>query len=179
MNRDTEQAHLAVAVPGPDRDDEDRHRLAVVEQVLGGGMASRLFQTVREERGLAYSVYAYRLGFQGAGALAVYAGTSPSRGPEVLDLLNAEIDRMAAHGVTPEEMASAKGHMRGALALGLEDSGARMSRLGHSQTVHGRVRPLEEVERDIESLTLEEVNDAAQRWLSGPRTVVSIGPGTP
>ncbi len=179
LRRDTEQAHLAVAVPGPDRDDEDRHRLAVVEQVLGGGMASRLFQTVREERGLAYSVYAYRLGFQGAGALAVYAGTSPSRESEVLDIVNAEMDRMAAHGVTPEEMASAKGHMRGALALGLEDSGARMSRLGHSQTVHGRVRPIEEVESNIESLTLDEVNDAARRWLSGPRTVVSIGPGTP
>ena len=179
LRRDTEQAHLVVAVPGPDRDDEDRHRLAVVEQVLGGGMASRLFQSVREERGLAYSVYAYRLGFQTAGALAVYAGTSPSRGSEVLDLVNAEIDRMAAHGVTPEEMASAKGHMRGALALGLEDSGARMSRLGHSQTVHGRVRPLEEVEANIESLTLDEVNDAALRWLNGPRTIVSIGPEAP
>ena len=179
LKRDTEQAHLAVALPGPDRDDEDRHCLAVVEHVLGGGMASRLFQSVREERGLAYSVYAYRLGFQGAGALAVYAGTSPSRSAEVLDLVIAELDRMADSGVTPEELASAKGHMRGSLALGLEDSGARMSRLGHAQLVHGRVRSLDEVERRINKLSLEEVNASARRWLSGPRTVVSIGPGLP
>ncbi len=179
LERDTEQAHLAVAVPGPGRDDEDRHSLAVVEHVLGGGMASRLFQSVREERGLAYSVYAYRLGFEGAGALAVYAGSSPSRSAEVLDLVMAELDRMAASGVTDEELASAKGHMRGSLALGLEDSGARMSRLGHAQLVHGRVKSLDEVEKQIEELTLEEVNESARRWLGGPRTVASIGPSKP
>ncbi len=179
LERDTEQAHLAVAVPGPDRDDEDRHSLAVVEHVLGGGMASRLFQSVREERGLAYSVYAYRLGFEGAGALAVYAGSSPSRSGEVLDLVMAELDRMAASGITDEELASAKGHMRGSLALGLEDSGARMSRLGHAQLVHGRVKSLDEVEKKIEELTLEEVNESARRWLNGPRTVASIGPSKP
>lgn len=176
VERDTEQAHLAVALAGPDRDDEDRHAMSLVEHVLGGGMSSRLFQTVREERGLAYSVYAYRLGFQGAGALAVYAGTSPASAAEVLDLVGAELDRVAEEGISAEELEAARGHVRGAMALGLEDSGARMSRIGHSQLIHGRVLTLEEVERRMAALTLEQVNEAAHRWLAGPRSIVTVGP---
>ncbi len=176
VERETEQSHLALAVPGPDRDDEDRHAMAVVEHVLGGGMSSRLFQSIREERGLAYSVYAYRLGFQGAGALAVYAGTSPGQSKEVLSLIGAELDKIAEQGITAEEMEAARGHVRGAMALGLEDSGARMSRIGHSQLVHGRVLTLAQVEERLAALTLEHVNEVARRWLSGPRTVVTVGP---
>ncbi len=96
VSRPTEQTHLAVATPAPDRDDEDRHAMSIVEHVLGGGMSSRLFQSIREERGLAYSVYAYRLAFQGAGALAVYAGTAPGNTSEVLDLIHAELDALVA-----------------------------------------------------------------------------------
>jgi predicted Zn-dependent peptidase len=176
LPRMTEQTHLAVASSGPDRDDEDRHALAIVEHVLGGGMSSRLFQTIREERGLAYSVYGYRLAFQGAGALAVYAGTSPAHAPEVLELIGEEFERMANRGVTAAEMESARGHIRGAMALGLEDSGARMSRIGHSQTVHRRVLSLEEVEARLDGLNLEQVNEVASRWLSSPRTVACVGP---
>ncbi len=176
VERDSEQAHLAVAVPGPDREDEDRHAMAMVEHVLGGGMSSRLFQSIREERGLAYSVYAYRLGFQGAGAVAVYAGTSPGQAGEVLRLIGAEIERIAEGGITAEEMESARGHVRGAMALGLEDSGARMSRIGHSQLVHGRVLTLDEIERRLSTLTVERVNEVARRWLGGPRTVAVVGP---
>ncbi|MGH9056135.1 MAG: M16 family metallopeptidase, partial [Acidimicrobiales bacterium] len=176
LRRPTEQAHLAVAAPAPDRDDEERHAISIVEHVLGGGMSSRLFQSIREERGLAYSVYSYRLAFQGAGALAVYAGTSPSNTAEVLDLVRAEIERVAEDGITGEELASARGHIRGAMALGLEDSGARMSRIGHSQTVHGRVLTIDEVESRLTALSLEEVNDVARRWLGGPPTVAWVGP---
>jgi predicted Zn-dependent peptidase len=163
LPRMTEQTHLAVAAPAPDRDDEDRHAMTIVEHVLGGGMSSRLFQSIREERGLAYSVYAYRLGFQGAGALAVYAGTSPAHTAEVLDLIGTEFERMAAHGVTAEEMESARSHIRGAMALGLEDSGARMSRIGHGQVVHGRVLSLDEVEARLAGMTLDHVNEVASR----------------
>jgi predicted Zn-dependent peptidase len=176
LRRSTEQAHLAVGVPGPDRDDEDRHAMSVVEHVLGGGMSSRLFQSVREERGLAYSVYSYRLGFQGAGAVAVYAGTSPAHASEVLDLIGAEFEHMAEEGVSASELAAAKSHVRGAMALGLEDSGARMSRIGHSQLVHGRVLTLDEVEARLSAITLDKVNEAAARWLSQPRTVACVGP---
>ncbi|HET6966571.1 MAG TPA: pitrilysin family protein [Acidimicrobiales bacterium] len=174
--RDTEQAHLAVAVPGPDRDDEDRHAMGIVEHVLGGGMSSRLFQTIREERGLAYSVYSYRLGFKGAGALAVYAGTSPEQSSAVLELIEAEIQRVAESGITASEFEAARGHIRGSMALGLEDSGARMGRIGHSQLVHGRVLTMDEIDERLSSLTLEKVNEVAGRWLSQPRTVVTVGP---
>jgi predicted Zn-dependent peptidase len=176
LPRPTEQVHLAVAVPAPDRDDEDRHAMSIVEHVIGGGMSSRLFQSIREERGLAYSVYAYRLGFQGAGALAVYAGTSPSHTTEVLDLIYAELDEVASAGITQEELDAVRGHVRGAMALGLEDSGARMSRIGHSQTVHGRVLSLEEVESRLQALTVDGVNEVAARWLARSRTTACVGP---
>ncbi len=176
VHRDTEQAHLAVAAPAPDRDDEERHAMSIVEHVLGGGMSSRLFQSIREERGLAYSVYAYRLSFQGAGALAVYAGTSPANAGQVLDLVHAEFERVAAEGITEPELDAARGHIRGAMSLGLEDSGARMSRIGHGQTVHGRVLTLDEVYERLAALTLGQVNDVARRWLSRPRSVACVGP---
>jgi predicted Zn-dependent peptidase len=176
LPRPTEQVHLAVAVPAPDRDDEDRHAMSIVEHVIGGGMSSRLFQSIREERGLAYSVFAYRLGFQGAGALAVYAGTSPAHTTEVLDLVNAELDRVASSGITQAELDAARGHVRGAMALGLEDSGARMSRIGHSQTVHGRVLSLDEVDARLQALSVDHVNEVAARWLPRARTTACVGP---
>jgi predicted Zn-dependent peptidase len=177
VERDTEQTHLVVGVAGPDREDEDRHSLALVEHVLGGGMSSRLFQSIREERGLAYSVYSYRLGFEGAGALAVYAGTSPEQAEEVTAMVEEELERVAARGITAEELAVAKGHARGSLVLGLEDSGARMGRIGAAQLVHGRVLTVDEIEERLEAITLDEVNAVAARWLAAPRTVVTVGPG--
>lgn len=175
-NRVTEQAHIAIGLPAPDRDDADRHAMGIVEHVLGGGMSSRLFQSIREERGLAYSVYAYRLGFQGAGALAVYAGTSPANVREVRDLIVEELGRTARHGISAVDLESARSHIRGAMALGLEDSGARMSRIGHSQLVHGRVLSLDEVDERLAGLTVDHVNDVASRWLSRPPTVACVGP---
>jgi predicted Zn-dependent peptidase len=179
VSRATEQTHLAVATPAPDRDAEDRHAISIVEHVLGGGMSSRLFQSIREERGLAYAVYAYRLAFEGAGALAVYAGTAPGNTTEVLDLIHAELARLAAGGLTAGELDGARGHIRGSMALGLEDTGARMSRIGHSQLVHGRVLSLEEVEARLDALTLDHVNEVAARWLSEPGTVACVGPFDP
>src|SRR5207245_7767620 len=109
---------------------EDRYALAVLNHVLGGGMSSRLFQEIRETRGLAYSVYSYRVSFEGTGALGVYAGTVPSRAREVIDLIEVEFDRILSEGISQNELYTAKGHLRGSMALSLEDSGARMSRLG-------------------------------------------------
>ncbi len=174
--RSTEQAHVVVGVPGPARDDQDRHALGIVEHVLGGGMSSRLFQSIREERGLAYSVYSYRLSFEGAGALAVYAGCSPSNVGQVLELIGTELDRVASQGITEAELVSARSHLRGAWALGLEDSGARMSRIGHSQLVHGRVPETEEIDAIMAALTLDEVNAVAARVFAADRTVAAVGP---
>ena len=136
--RPTEQAHVMVGMPGFDRNHPDRQVLNVLDHILGGGMSSRLFQSIREERGLAYSVYSYRSGYQGTGDFAVYAGTAPAKAPEVLKLITEELDKMAATGPAEDELKAARSHIRGATALGLEDSGARMSRLGRSQLAHGQ-----------------------------------------
>jgi predicted Zn-dependent peptidase len=176
VSRATEQAHVAVGVPAIDRHDDRRYVLSILDHVLGGGMSSRLFQEVREERGLAYSVYSYKASYEGAGALAVYAGTSPAHVRQVLDLIHAELDAMAAKGITEAELASARSHVRGSLVLGLEDSGARMSRIGHGQISHGRVAPLEEVEERYAAVTVEDVAALAAEVLEGPRSVAVIGP---
>jgi len=176
VNRTTEQAHIIVGMPAYDRDHPDRHALNVLDHILGGGMSSRLFQTIREERGLAYNVYSYRSGYQGAGDLAVYAGTAPSRAGEVLRLITEELDRMAAGGATEEELVAARSHIRGATALGLEDSGARMSRLGRAQLAHGCVPSLEELEAQVTAVTTEDLARVAAEVLGGPRSLVVMGP---
>jgi predicted Zn-dependent peptidase len=176
VTRPTEQAHLVVGVPALDRDDEHRYPLAVLNHIVGGGMSSRLFQEIRERRGLAYSVYSYRSLYQGAGTFAVYVGTSPSKTREVLGLIHAELDRLIDRGVTDRELRMAKSHLLGSLALSLEDSGARMSRLGRSQLVHGRVPPVEELERQLRSVALTDVDSVIRRVLTGPRVVAGVGP---
>jgi len=178
LNRPGEQAHLVVGVSALDRDDEDRYALAAVNHVLGGGMSSRLFQEIRERRGLAYSVYSYRASYQGAGALAIYVGTSPARAGEVHGLIEAELDRLVADGISERELAMAKSHLLGSLALSLEDSGARMSRLGRSELVHGRVPPVEELEQRLQELTMADVERVVARVLPGPRVVAGVGPFT-
>ena len=176
---DTEQVHLVVGVRGLDRDDDDRHALAVLEHALGGGLSSRLWQQVREERGLAYSVYSFRSQYQGAGILGVYAGTAPGNLDEVLSLVNGELDALAAGGVTERELQVAVGHLVGELALSLEDSGSRMSRLGRSVLVHDRVRTFDEVAARLRAVTRADVAAVAERVLSRPRTLALVGPVDP
>jgi predicted Zn-dependent peptidase len=174
--RDTEQAHLVVAMPAPHRNDDDRFALTLVDHILGGGMSSRLFQSVREERGLAYSVYSYRSAFEAGGALAVYAGTAPARVPEVLEVIDDELDRMAAKGPTDAELDAARSHIRGATALGLEDSGANMSRIGRAQLIHGEVLSVEAVDARLAALTPADVRQVAARVVGAPRTLAVVGP---
>jgi predicted Zn-dependent peptidase len=176
VNRPTEQAHLLMGMVGLDRDDEDRYALAVVNHVLGGGMSSRLFQEIREQRGLAYSVFSYRATYQGTGTLAVYAGTAPSKATEVLGLINTGIDRLLDAGITERELSMSRSHLRGSLALSLEDSGARMSRLGRSQLVHGHVLQLAELDDHLSSVTLADVDRVIAKVLSGTRVLAAVGP---
>jgi predicted Zn-dependent peptidase len=179
VQRPTEQAHLVVGVRALDRHDDDRYVLAVLNHVLGGGMSSRLFQEIRETRGLAYSVYSYRASYQGTGALAVYAGTTPAHAREVISLILAEFDRLVAEGINERELSTAKGHLRGSMALSLEDSGARMSRLGRSQLVHGRVPTLDEVDSLLAVVGIEDVARVARQILCSPRTLAVVGPLAP
>ena len=176
VNRPTEQAHIMVGMPAFERNHPDRQVLNVLDHILGGGMSSRLFQSVREERGLAYNVYSYRSSYQGVGDLAVYAGTAPARAPEVVKLVTEELNKMMAAGVTEDELAAAKSHIRGATALGLEDSGARMSRLGRSQLTQGRVPSLAELDAEIAAVTTDDISRVAEKILGGPRSLVVLGP---
>jgi predicted Zn-dependent peptidase len=174
--RPTEQAHLVVGMQALSRADDDRFAFSVLNQVLGGGMSSRLFQEIREQRGLAYAVYSYRAAYLETGGLAVYAGTAPVNIPEVLHLVSDELDRLLQDGVTDHELALAKGHLKGSLALGLEDSGGRMNRIGRSELVHGEVLSIAELVRRTEVVTREDVQRVAERVLGGERVVALVGP---
>ncbi|MEO5678907.1 MAG: pitrilysin family protein, partial [Acidimicrobiales bacterium] len=176
---DTEQVHLVVGVRGLACDDDDRHALAVLEHALGGGLSSRLWQQVREERGLAYSVYSFRSQYQGAGTLGVYAGTAPDHLDEVLGLVGAELDALASGGITERERQVAVGHLVGELALSLEDSGSRMARIGRALLVHNEVRTYDEVVARLRAVTLDDVAAVAERVLSLPRTLALVGPVDP
>jgi predicted Zn-dependent peptidase len=173
---ETEQAHLVYGVRAPARRSPERFSLAVLNHVLGGGLSSRLFQKVREERGLAYSIGSDRVAYDDAGALAVSVGTAPDHATEVLDLIVSEFDSLVVDGVTPRELDVAKGHLRADLLLSLEDSGARMSRIGASLLLHGAVLTVEETLARIDAVTLESVHDAASRILASERILAVVGP---
>lgn len=175
-SRDTEQAHLVVGVRAPARRSPERFALSLLNHSLGGGISSRLFQTIREERGLAYSIVSDRVAFADAGALAVSVGTGPEHSRQVLDLVHAELDALAADGVTKAELDVAKGSLRAETLLGLEDSGSRMSRIGASLLLHDEVLETDEVLARIEAVTLDEVAALAGRLLAGERVLAAVGP---
>ncbi len=176
-DHDGEQAHLSVAVRTPGRAGEaDRWPLAVLNHVLGGGLSSRLFQRVREDRGLAYSVYSAVDTYTEAGALSVYAGCQPGNLGAVADQVSAVLDEIATGGITETELARARGGLRGAMVLGMEDTSARMNRLGVGQLLSGRPRSLDEALGAIDAVTAEDVGALATRLLAGPRGGVVLGP---
>jgi predicted Zn-dependent peptidase len=175
--RATEQAHLVLGVRALSRDDPDRYALSVVNQALGGGMSSRLFQEVREKRGLAYSVYSYRVAFDGTGALGVYAGTNPERAHETLDVIRGELDRLVADGLPESELAAAKGHLKGSTALALETSSSRMHRIGRSELTTNDVPSVDELVDEIEAITVDDANRVIQRvFADEPRVLAVVGP---
>jgi predicted Zn-dependent peptidase len=148
----------------------------VLNNVLGGGMSSRLFQEIREKRGLAYSVYSYGSQYADAGLFGVYAGCAPGKVEEVLDLTRAELDRVAAKGVTTEELARGKGMVKGSYVLGLEDTGSRMSRLAKSELLYGDLMSVDELLGRVDQVTLDEVNSLAADLLSQPMSLAVVGP---
>ena len=174
--RKTEQAHICIGTSGLARTDPDRFAFGVVNNALGGGMSSRLFQEIREKRGLAYSVYSYHSMYAEAGVFCAYAGTTPGRAKETLALMRAELEDVANKGLTPDEFERAKGHMKGSLVLSLEDPGGRMSRLGKSEIGHGESLTVNQLLSRIESVTPEDAERAAERVLSQPMTVTVLGP---
>ena len=174
--RSTEQVNLVLGVPGVDRSDPRRFALGVLNAALGGGMSSRLFQEVREKRGLAYSVYSYHSQYSDAGLFGVYAGCMPKKVDDVLDLCRAELQRVCHRGVTAEELDRGKGQLRGSLVLGMEDTSSRMNRIGKSELVYGEMLSLDEVLDRIDAVTLGDVHEVASELLAVPPTLAVIGP---
>src|SRR5437588_7760038 len=174
--RSTEQAHICLGTAAQSRRDRERFAFGVVNSALGGGMSSRLFQEIREKRGLAYSVYSYHSMFAETGLFAVYAGTTPSRAKEVLALARRELADVAEHGVTQEEFDRAKGHMKGSLVLSLEDTSGRMSRIGRSEISHGEILSVDEVLERIEAVTVDDAAALAADVLGREMALSVIGP---
>lgn len=175
-DRPIEQVHVAVGWRGLPLDDEDRYALWVANQVLGGGMSSRLFQEVRENRGLAYSVFSSPSSYSDTGSVVVYASTGAARLDELLTVVDDVLGGFVAHGITDEEHRVAVGYLEGSMLLGLEDSGSRMARLGSSLTSRNEIVPVAEHVRRIRAVTPERVRAVVQRVFAGPRIVSAVGP---
>jgi predicted Zn-dependent peptidase len=176
VRRPTEQAHVVYGVRSVSRFDDRRWALAVLNHVLGGGLSSRLFQKVREERGLAYSVWSERAAYQDAGSLAVVVGTAPEHVAQVLRIVCEELELLAVHGITDRELAVAQGNIRAEMLLSGEDSGARMSRIGASLLLHDEVRTVDQVLARIEAVGREDVLAVAGELARAPRTLSAVGP---
>jgi predicted Zn-dependent peptidase len=175
-HKDTEQAHVVVGGRGISRQDERRFALAVLNNVLGGGMSSRLFQEIRERRGLAYSVYSYSSQFSDSGLFAVYAGCAPGKVEEVLDLTRTALDEVARGGITDEELARGKGMARGAYVLGLEDTGSRMSRLAKGEMLYGDLLTVDDLLARVAAVTADDVDALAAELLAQPMSLAVVGP---
>lgn len=176
MERDGEQTHLSLGVRTPGRRWEHRWALSVLNTALGGGLSSRLFQQIREARGLAYSVYSTVDTFADSGAFSVYAGCQPDRFDEVVRVTTDVLEGVARDGITEDECRIAKGSLRGGLVLGLEDSGSRMHRIGRSELNYGEHRTIDQTLAQIEAVTLDEVNVVARQLLTRDYGAAVLGP---
>lgn len=176
ISRRTEQTHLLLGTPGVGRLDERRYAAAVLDAAVGGGMSSRLFQEIREKRGLVYSVGSALTHYAGAGSFSVYAGCSKKRVPEVLRLVRAGLDGVAADGLTSEEVARARGQLKGGMVLGLEDTGSRMSRLGKSELSYGEYLPVREVLARLDAVDEQQVREVAAELFGRPTCLAVVGP---
>ncbi|TWP50186.1 insulinase family protein [Lentzea tibetensis] len=173
---DTEQAHLMLGVRALDRHDERRFALNVLNAALGGGMSSRLFQEVRERRGLAYQVYSSVGLYADTGTLAVYAGCQPDRLGEVASVVREVLLDVAANGISEAEVVRGKGQLRGALVLGLEDTSSRMSRIGKSELNYGDHLSVEQTLERINAVTASDVAALARDLLRRPVAAAVVGP---
>ncbi len=180
IERDTEQAHLVLGTRAFAQHDDDRYAFTVLNQILGGGMASRLFQEVREERGLAYSVYSFRAAFEDSGFLGIYAGTAVERVHETLEVIHAQLDRLVTEStISARELESAKSSLKGSLVMSLETSSSRMRRLGRGVLVDGEIPTLDDLAARVEAVTLDDIARVVDRVVRDqPRALAVVGPFT-
>ena len=176
VSRSIEQANLVLGCEGLARTDDRRFALGVLNAALGGGMSSRLFQEVREKRGLAYSVYSFTAQHADTGLWGVYAGCLPSKADEVLSICTDELAKVIADGLSDAELDRGKGQVRGGIVLGLEDPSSRMTRLGKSELVYPRLEPVDEVIAAIDAVTHDDIRAIAEEVLARPKTLAVVGP---
>ncbi len=174
--RPFEQVNVVLGFNAVSRTDDRRYALGVLNAVLGGGPSSRLFQEVREHRGLAYSVYSYASHYTDAGTFCVAVGCLPQKLDDTLDVVRAELRRLVEDGITQEELVRGKGQLRGGLVLSLEDTGSRMSRIAKSELLYDELPGLDEVIRRIDAVTLADVHAIAKQVLDQPETLAIVGP---
>jgi len=175
INRPTSQANILLGSQGIVAEDPRRFTMGILNTILGGGMSSRLFQEIREKRGLAYSVYSFNQGYSDGSVFGLYAGCSPKKAGEVTKLMLAELEKIAEHGVTEAELELAKGNITGGLALKFESSQARMSRLFAAELMNGQFMDLDTSLAAFNAVSLREVRDLAQAIAQKPRTLVAVG----
>jgi predicted Zn-dependent peptidase len=174
--RHFEQVNVVLGVNGITRSDDRRFALGVLNAALGGGTSSRLFQEVREKRGLAYSVFSFSSQHVDAGLVGVSVGCLPAKLDQVLAVVRAELAKVAESGIDADELARGKGQLKGGLVLGLEDSASRMSRLGKSELVDDDLLSIDEVLARIEAVTLEDVRTLAAQLFGQPEILAVVGP---
>ncbi|MEX0836102.1 MAG: pitrilysin family protein, partial [Nitriliruptor sp.] len=174
-HRPTEQAHLVLGYPGLDQLADDRWALRVLNVALGGGMSSRLFQELREVRGLCYSTYSYSSSYRDAGLIGAYVGTAPGKVDETLGCLRSELDRVRVD-LTADEVARAKGALTGGTVLGLEDTGSRMSRIGKQVATGVPIVTVDDALKRIAAVTTDDVQRVADRLLGQPADLAVVGP---
>ncbi|RNC28066.1 MAG: putative zinc protease [Candidatus Dichloromethanomonas elyunquensis] len=176
VGKDTEQMNLVIGVPGLGQDDEDMYVMHIINNILGGGLSSRLFQEIREQRGLAYSVYSYHSTFVDTGLFAIYAGTSPAKTQDVIQCILNEMNIIKAEGITEEELKRTKAQIKGNLYLGLESVSSRMSRIGKTELSFGKVKTAEEAVEKLEKVTLSDVKRVLERlWIQDKISILTLG----
>jgi predicted Zn-dependent peptidase len=175
--RATGQVHFAMGTPGCGRRDEAHHAYAVLDAILGGGASSRLFQQIRENRGLAYSISSYLQSYRWAGLFSIDAGTGPKDFDLVIELIGQEIERLREEGLSPPELERARTQLKVAIALAAESTSFRMQHLAVSEMYWGRVLSFDEIAAGVEAVTAEDVHRlAAQVFTPERQALVAIGP---
>jgi len=177
ISRDTEQVHFCLGTKGFPQQDKRRYPLAVMDTILGGGMSSRLFQEIREKRGLAYNIGSYTNSYRDAGMFVIYGGTGPEYVEQVMDLIQAEIQKIRTTPVPDEELERARNQIKSSLIMAQESMFSRMSFAGKSELTYGRVIPLKEIIRMVEKVTPADICAVAETiFNSHPLVLAAIGP---
>ncbi|MBS4177073.1 M16 family metallopeptidase [Lederbergia citrea] len=174
--KDTEQAHLCIGFEGLPIGHEDIYNLIVMNNIFGGSMSSRLFQEVREEKGLAYSVFSYHSSFKDSGLVTLYGGTGANQMDELYDTMHSTLEKLTDKGITLKELTNSKEQLKGNLMLSLESTNSRMSRNGKNELLLGRHRTLDDIIESIDNVTIESVNKIANQIFANDYTISLISP---